>query len=151
MRIDIHHHVHVVDESRIEEVIRRLHMLQQGQNNMSERLSREIQETRDAVTALTGRYQTKIDEMQTQIDALKAALAEEDVEAANAAADALDALQTELNAINQAPVGGDTTVPPEGGNDTLTPGEGNDTVDTGAGNDVMDTAVGGDGDDEVQP
>jgi len=69
----------------------------------SENLAREVAETREAVTALTGRYQTKIDAMQVEIDALKEALANGDTEAAEAAAQALDDLQTEMSALGQTP------------------------------------------------
>ncbi len=69
----------------------------------SENLAREVAETREAVTALTGRYQSKIDAMQVEIDALKEALANGDTEAATAAAQALDDLQTEMAALGQTP------------------------------------------------
>ena len=69
----------------------------------SENLAREVQETREAVTALTGRYQTKIDAMQVEIDTLKDALANGDTDAANAAVAALDALQTEMAELGQTP------------------------------------------------
>lgn len=62
----------------------------------SDNLSREVAETREAVNALTGRYQTKINDMQVEIDSLNAALEAGDTTAAQAAADALDALQTEM-------------------------------------------------------
>lgn len=69
----------------------------------SDRLAREVGETRDAVTALTGRYQTKIDAMQVEIDNLKAALENGDTAAAVAAADALDQLQTDMTQLGNTP------------------------------------------------
>lgn len=94
-------------------------------SDTSDRLAREVGETRDAVTALTGRYQAKIDAMQVQIDELKAALANGDTQAATAAADALDALQTEMAALGQAPA--DTGNPSTGSPADSGSGSGGDT------------------------
>lgn len=111
IRID-HRHYHVV-EFASPEVLKAILKLQQKVQEMDERLSREIQETRDAVTALQGRYQAKIDQMQTHIDELQSALADGNTAAANEAADALDALQTDLNSMAQETVAPGATEPVE--------------------------------------
>lgn len=69
----------------------------------NEDLAREVQETKDAVIALTGRYQTKIDEMQTLIDQLNEALEAGDTPAAREAVTALDNLQTEMAELGTTP------------------------------------------------
>lgn len=68
----------------------------------TDNLAREVSETRDAVNALTGRYQAKIDTLQTKINELQAAIDAEDPAAIQAAATALDELQTEMAALAPA-------------------------------------------------
>lgn len=102
IRLDVHIHFDGVERIGAA-IMAELFGLKGAITTMSERLSREVQETRDAVNALTGRYQSKIDEMQTHIDALNAALEAGDTPAAQAAADALDQLQTDMAALAAPP------------------------------------------------
>lgn len=104
MKLDIHLYVHNAGDDAVLTALDKLIGKVDKMSAASEKLAREVAETRDAVNALTGRYQSKIDAMQVEIDALKAALADGDTAAANAAADNLDALQTEMAALGNAPV-----------------------------------------------
>lgn len=88
-------------------ILAKLNSMDEHMTETGDRLSREIGETRQAVTDLTGRYQGKIDTMQTHIDTLQTALDNGDTKAAQSAADALDALQTEM-----AAMGSDATPAP---------------------------------------
>lgn len=78
-------------------------------DDATNRLTTEVQETKDAFEALKGRVAAQAAAMQEQIDALKAAAANGDQDAINAAADALDALQTEIAATAQPAAPVDTT------------------------------------------
>lgn len=101
-----HYHIHLDLGPGLFQAFAILREIQKDIRKMTEasdRLAQEVAETRQAVTDLTGRYQTKIDAMQVEIDKLKAALEEDDTEAALAAADALDALQTEMAQLGQDP------------------------------------------------
>jgi hypothetical protein len=153
LRIDVYHHFPSSPGGH-QEVLAAVHQLHEDvkkMNDATDRLTREVAETRQAVTDLTGRYQSKIDELQTHVDALQAAIDAEDPAAIQAAADNLDALQTEMAALAAPPtppVGGDTqtgndTGSAGGGTDTTGSGGGTDSVNSGAGNDAVQQVADG--------
>lgn len=96
------------------EQLRNINRTLKKMTDADERLAQEVGETRTAFVALVARFQAKTEAMQTQIDTLKAALAAGDTTAANAAADALDALQTDMAAVAADPAP-EPAPAPEGG------------------------------------
>jgi Ca2+-binding RTX toxin-like protein len=131
-------HVHlppVFTDDRAEEILDGIAIIHRDLTTMTDatdRLSREVAETRQAVTDLTGRYQAKIDQLQTHVDELQVAIDAEDPDAIQAAADALDALQTEMAALGADTASGTETV-----TDTTGGGAGDDTIDAGTGTDTV--------------
>jgi len=112
MRLDIY--IHDNSDNAVLMALAKLTKRIDVMTEASGNLAREVAETRAAVTALTGRYQAKIDQMQVHIDELTAALANGDTEAATAAAADLDALQTEMAALGAAPAEPPAEPPVEG-------------------------------------
>jgi chromosome segregation ATPase len=113
MKLDIHHYIYVGPDASAE-ILAAIAALDKKIGKLmstSEDLAREVQETKDAVSALEGRYQAKIDELQAQtvtmqshIDDLQTALDAGDTPAAQAAVAALNDLQTEMANVAAAPV-----------------------------------------------
>lgn len=112
--------------TRILAAITKLQGQAKDMTEASDRLTREVGETIAGFAAVAERFQSQTTSMQAEIDALKAALANGDTEAANAAADALDALQTEMAATATTPTG-------NGGGTVEDPGAGEDTNSGGSG------------------